>query len=40
MGVAELFAEVPDPRWRNARHSLGEILFIALAAALCGAESA
>lgn len=40
MGVVELFAEVPDPRWRNARHDLGEILFIALAASLCGAEGA
>lgn len=39
MGVVELFGEVPDPRWRNARHDLGEILFIALAAALCGAET-
>ena len=40
MGVVELFGEVPDPRWRNARHDLGELLFIALAAALCGAETA
>ena len=39
MGVVELFGELPDPRWRNARHDLGEILFIALAAALCGAET-
>jgi predicted transposase YbfD/YdcC len=40
MGAVELFGEIPDPRWRNARHPLGEILFIALAAALCGAENA
>jgi predicted transposase YbfD/YdcC len=40
MGAVELFGEIPDPRWRNARHSLGEILFIALAASLCGAQSA
>lgn len=39
MGIMELFAEVPDPRWRNARHDLAEILFIALAAVLCGAEN-
>src|SRR3954468_13921591 len=39
MGVVELFSEVPDPRWRNTRHALGEILFIALAAVLCGAET-
>jgi predicted transposase YbfD/YdcC len=39
MGVVELFSEVPDPRWRNTRHELGEILFIALAAVLCGAET-
>jgi predicted transposase YbfD/YdcC len=30
---------IPDPRAANARHDLLEILFIALAAVLCGAES-
>lgn len=39
MGVLELFSEVEDPRWRNTRHTLGEVLFIALAAVLCGAEN-
>ena len=39
MGVVELFAQVEDPRWRNVRHELGEVLFIALAAVLCGAEN-
>lgn len=39
MGIVELFSEVPDPRWRNTRHELGEVLFIALAAVLCGAEN-
>lgn len=39
MGVLELFSEVADPRWRNTRHELGEILFIALASVLCGAET-
>jgi predicted transposase YbfD/YdcC len=39
MGVVELFSDVTDPRWRNVRHALGEVLFIALAAVLCGAES-
>ena len=39
MGIVELFSEVPDPRWRNTRHDLGEVLFIALAAVLCGAEN-
>ena len=34
-----IFASVPDPRDINARHNLREILFIALAAMLCGAES-
>jgi predicted transposase YbfD/YdcC len=34
-----IFAAVPDPRDLNARHDLREILFIALAAMLCGAES-
>ena len=34
-----LFEGVPDPRAENARHELCELLFIALAATLCGAES-
>lgn len=33
------FSAVPDPRALNARHELSEVLFIALAAVLCGAES-
>lgn len=37
---AAAFAEVEDPRAENARHDLSEILFIAIAAVLCGAESA
>lgn len=32
------FGEVPDPRAANAQHDLSEILFIALAAVLCGAQ--
>ncbi len=32
------FSELPDPRAANAYHDLGEIVFIALAAVLCGAE--
>lgn len=32
------FADVPDPRAPNAWHDLTEVLFIALAAVLCGAE--
>ena len=38
-GFASLFGSVPDPRAANVRHSLNSILFIALAAVLCGAES-
>lgn len=34
-----LFEAVPDPRAENARHDLCEVLFIALASMLCGAES-
>ena len=34
-----IFESVPDPRDINARHDLREILFIALAAMLCGAET-
>lgn len=33
------FGRVADPRANNARHDLLEVLFIALAATLCGAES-
>jgi predicted transposase YbfD/YdcC len=33
------FGRLPDPRADNARHNLLEVLFIALAATLCGAES-
>jgi len=32
------FSEVPDPRAANSLHDLVEILFIGLAAVLCGAE--
>jgi predicted transposase YbfD/YdcC len=34
-----IFREVRDPRDFNARHDLAEMLFIALAATLCGAKS-
>ena len=33
------FRRLSDPRAANARHDLLEILVIALAAVLCGAES-
>lgn len=33
-----VFAKVKDPRASNAQHSLVEMLFIALAATLCGAQ--
>jgi predicted transposase YbfD/YdcC len=33
------FRSVPDPRAANARHDLLEIVFVALAAVLCGAAS-
>jgi predicted transposase YbfD/YdcC len=33
------FGRIADPRADNARHDLLEVLFIALAATLCGAES-
>lgn len=39
VGLGLLFAAVEDPRASNARHDLSEILFIAFAAVLCGAES-
>lgn len=37
-GFASHFAEVTDPRASNARHDFLEVIFIALAAVLCGAE--
>lgn len=37
--VLSIFREVRDPRERNARHDLAELLFLALAAMLCGAKS-
>lgn len=36
---AACFREVADPRAENVRHGLVDVLFIALAAVLCGAES-
>jgi predicted transposase YbfD/YdcC len=38
-GFITIFEEVEDPRAENARHDLLELLLIALAAVLCGAES-
>ncbi len=34
-----VFSDLEDPRAANARHDLSEILFVALSAVLCGAES-
>jgi len=36
---AACFKALPDPRGRNVRHPLMSILFIAIAAIVCGAES-
>jgi predicted transposase YbfD/YdcC len=38
-GFSCLFDGVPDPRAANVRHSLNSVLFIALAAVLCGGET-
>lgn len=38
MDFLEIFGEVEDPRDFTAQHSLPEILFVALAAVLCGAQ--
>jgi predicted transposase YbfD/YdcC len=38
-GFFVIFESLPDPRDINARHDLRELLFVALAAMLCGAES-
>jgi len=37
--LISIFREVRDPRDFNARHDLAEMLFIALAATLCGAKT-
>src|SRR5688572_16225778 len=37
MVFLDVFGEVPDPRDFTAQHPLPEILFVALAAVLCGA---
>lgn len=37
--LISIFREVRDPRDFNARHEVGTILFLALAATLCGAKS-
>lgn len=37
-GFTHHFARVADPRAGNARHDFLEVIFVALAAALCGAE--
>lgn len=37
-GFADHFGGVADPRAGNARHDLLELMFVALAAVLCGAE--
>lgn len=39
MEFLEIFGEVPDPRDFTAQHPLVEILFVALAAVLCGADN-
>jgi len=38
MVFVDVFGEVPDPRDFTAQHPLAEILFVALAAVLCGAK--
>ena len=38
-GFISIFKDLEDPRAGNARHDLLELLFIALAAVLCGAQS-
>lgn len=37
MTFVEVFSEVPDPRDYTAQHALVDVLFVALAAVLCGA---
>jgi predicted transposase YbfD/YdcC len=37
--VITILREVRDPRQPNARHDLGDVLFVALAATICGAKT-
>jgi len=37
-GLLRFFRAIPDPRARNARHPLGDILTVAILGVLCGAE--
>lgn len=37
MVVIDVLGEVPDPRGYNSQHALTDVLFVALAAVLCGA---
>jgi hypothetical protein len=37
--IISIFRDVRDPRDFNARHPVGTILFLTLAATLCGAKS-
>src|SRR5665213_4388620 len=39
MTIIEALDEIPDPRAYNTRHDLTDILFVALAAMLCGAAN-
>ena len=34
----DCFSDIPDPRAANSLHNLTDLLFIGLAALLCGAE--
>lgn len=38
-GIAEYFSELEDPRWRNRRHTLLDIVVIAICAVICGVDS-
>ena len=35
-----MFSDLPDPRAPNSQHRLGDLMFISLAASLCGAQGA
>src|SRR5665213_2480877 len=37
MLILDVLSEVPDPRAYNSQHELTDVLFVALAAVLCGA---
>src|SRR5208283_1167496 len=37
-GLLHYFHDMPDPRWNNKLHNLGDLIIIAVCAVICGAD--